>query len=193
MKIYTVQPQIVVDELLKNRIVYPISIHESIHESHECDSFKKAYSWLYEQMKLMNKDLGKNNGGMFWAHNRKADSYYYNGMLLELEKPTSEVIVSDYNMWHCILNNSPVVTQEEDYDYWESLSPDSAKNYLYDSWKKILDIRITPKHRIKPGVEIQKWYDKGERQVYQTCFTSIKLEDIRNISVAKKFKNIVVD
>lgn len=184
MKLYTVQPQEVINELNKNSIVYPFSIQDS--KNPDDVLYKLPYQWLYNQMKIMGKDMGKNDGGMFWAHNRKSDCRYYKkGYLIELEKPINQVIVSDYGLWHSPLNNGPVVNEEKDFDYWESLRDKESTDYLYESWKRILDIRITKKHRVKPGEFIKKCYQKGETITYQTCFTYIEAKDIISINVVK--------
>lgn len=183
MKLYTVQSQCVVDELNKSGIVYPLSIQAT----DEYENFKKAYAWMYHSMKLFRKDMGLGNGGMFWSFHKKNDCKYYKGqgLLLEIQKPIEEILVSNHEMWHCVLNNSPIETDEKSYDFFdEHIKNNKIQKdiYLLRNWRKILDLKITKNHRIKPGPYIIDWFESDKPTNYQACFTFLKISDVVSIN-----------
>ena len=64
MKLYTVQPQEVINELNKNSIVYPFSIQDS--KNPDDVLYKLPYQWLYNQMKIISP---KNHAKVFEVKN----------------------------------------------------------------------------------------------------------------------------
>lgn len=51
--------------------------------------------------------------------------------VLGLEVPESQILLSDFDLWHCVLNNSPVLDDEEDLD------PSLSKHEVERTWYRI--------------------------------------------------------
>ena len=97
---------------------------------------------------------------------------------IELEVPDEEIVLSDFDAWHFVLNDfcNPQCSSEEEYEQWEkyydSLSTEEQKKARVESWNEIFD--ITPHEN--------EWNRNGE--YIQATFWEIKPEyvvDVRDI------------
>ena len=145
-------------------------------------TFVKAYNWLSTQMK--NKIGNKPEGVTYpvWAWysydgvNKKPDrrrrlfTCYKNCELLELEIPESEIVLSDYDSWHYVLNdmwfdNSQNEAEwEELHNLYDSLPLDKQEKYKIASWQKVFDTSIVDTAWMKQGLYVQAtfWEIKPE-------------------------------
>jgi hypothetical protein len=104
-------------------------------------SFKPAYKWLCTQMEGRGIPLKGRPPMWAWAHKpdmRMAAHLYrgQHGMIrLELEVPDGLVLLSNYEAWHCVLNDHFLVTCGEEVEGMF----DHPRDEVEESWKKIFD------------------------------------------------------
>ena len=114
MVLWTVQPTTVVEELEKE------GVYRCNPQKAPClsdGSFTNAYRWLVKQMYTIIGNSPKGINYPVWAwyitdkkHQRpdmrkSAFRVFEPSCLIELEVPDNEVLLTDYNAWHCVLNN----------------------------------------------------------------------------------------
>jgi len=82
--------------------------------------------------------------------------------LLELEIPDSEVLLSDFIDWHCVLNDYPNLPDEA----WETMSDAEID-------------ALTDKEKLDSWLDILKGVD--ERDHVQACFWEIRPEYLKKV------------
>ena len=115
MRVWTIQPVSLFETLQQQKV-----LHSDFNQSqyHDYDDFIQAYAWLADQM---TKLIGPAPAGVkvpFWAwhtvdwKHRKVDlrttlfRIYPDPMVcLELEVDDEQVLLSDFENWHFVLNN----------------------------------------------------------------------------------------
>lgn len=116
--------------------------------------FRKSYDYM---MNLMDEKIGEAPSGVvlpIWAwhtsggHHKKPDlrsnnTYYDDSELIELEVPDSQVLLTDFDLWHSVLMNTPILP-DSIWEAWDNgtfnidnISEEEKKS----SWKQILDVR----------------------------------------------------
>ena len=122
--------------------------------------FTPAYLWMNDQMKkkisTYQKDLP------LWAWTKRPDfrSYRVNipkgesAFLIEFNKNPQEILISDFQNWHCVLNGYPFFSEKEEsslekkygtffIDYWNNVynfekeTPKNIKKMVEKSWQNI--------------------------------------------------------
>lgn len=187
MRLWTIQPVEVLEEI--NRLGYYIcNPKKAMYISDKEVNFKSSYDWLIIEME---KRIGKRPNGVsypVWAwHTRdwqykKPDlrqaGYDTPGtkcVCIELEVPDSEVVLSDYDVWHFILNdwyfdNS---MNEEEWDskhkYYDRLSPEKKLEKKLKSWQGVFN--ITPYE--------SDWFCRG--RYIQATFWVLKSSYIKKV------------
>ena len=187
MRLWTIQPIEVWEEM--NRLGYYVcNPKKAIYISDKEVSFKESYDWLIPEME---KRIGKRPNGVsypVWAwHTRdwqykKPDlrqaGYDTPGtkcVCIELEVPDNEVVLSDYDVWHFILNdwyfdNS---MNEEEWDskhkYYDRLSPEKKLEKKLKSWQGVFN--ITPYE--------SDWFCRG--RYIQATFWVLKSSYIKKV------------
>ena len=152
MRLWTVQPYCIY-ELIQKDGVYRCDITKS---SFAEDEILVAYNWLVDQMK---KRIGNPPKGVeypVWAwylregKNKRPDMrrsglrVTKKSVLLEIEIPDSEVLLTDFLDWHCALNDGACYygTSEEEFEkedaFYESLSEEEQRLYKIKSWEQII-------------------------------------------------------
>ena len=124
MRLTTVQPYEVLESLRSSgRFVCDIT-KSSLASGKDC-VFRAAYNWLVQKME---ERIGPAPIGVkypIWAWYRNDDNYvnwYSDGRKyakITIDIDSSRVVLSDYDDWHRVLNNSPLLNSaipEEDYD-----------------------------------------------------------------------------
>ena len=160
MRLWTCQPWSVVEKVVKDGS-FVCNPKKSTYINDKI--FREAYEWLIQQMI---KKIGKSDYHAvypIWAW------YFVSGEIpdftkwdylgnsetdvwIELEIPEDRVVLTDYSMWHCVLNRSINYkanyinnisdeewkrrTMEED-NYYYSLSREKRERYMKDSWERI--------------------------------------------------------
>lgn len=157
MRLYSIQTLEAYNSLIENGVLLG-------SDKYIWPEFKSSYDWLVQQMKL--KIGGKEyiNQYPIWAwfqyHDsikRKPDlrstSHLEKGTLgvrIEFEKPDNQVLLSDFNDWHCVLNYWPHIEDDKHFDKLlkdnnvkfgdvENYTPEIHK-FIQDSWQNIFDL-----------------------------------------------------
>lgn len=183
MRLWTLQPYRVY-ELIQNEGVYRCDINKSSFV--EMEEFMNAYEWIINQMK---KRIGNPPKGVkypVWAWylykgKNKRPSTRRSGLkvteksvLLEIEIPASEVLLTDFCNWHCLLNDCACyyATSDEDFEkedeFYESLSEEEQRLYKIRSWEQII---------CTPEVSLNR---------VQATFWELKASQIKNVWILNK-------
>ena len=158
MRLWTIQPVEVLEEI--NRLGYYIcNPKKAMYISDKEVNFKSSYDWLIIEME---KRIGKRPNGVSypvwawhtrdWLHKKpdlRQAGYDTPGTkcaCIELEIPDNQVVLSDYDLWHYVLNdwyfdNSKNEDEwESKHKYYDSLSPEKKLQKKLKSWQSMFDI-----------------------------------------------------
>lgn len=181
MKLWTIQP-IETWELF-NKQGYYHGTFEYIME------FPEAYDWMKKQLVIkigINKEYYP-----VWAWVQKPDlrtsghlDKGKKGVLLELNVDENEVLISDFDLWHYVLNYWYLPISEEDGDKFDKkleskgLSynkqkplPEPYNSIVEDSWQRIFDLDWVEESIT--GKQDNKWF--------QTVFWDLKIEQVKKV------------
>lgn len=185
MKLWTMQPIEVYNILLRDGVF--------ICDPDQVDmpEFLKAYDWL--NIHLNNKDPKPDNVSYpIWAWYRFNDMekkpdlrhtcYGTRGqkmVCLELEVPDEKVLLSDFDLWHWVLNDWWLDNcfyqeyREKDYDknhqWFKSLCPEKQRELKNSSWLQIFNI----------GRYESDWISRGK--YIQAVFWELKKEYVKKV------------
>ena len=192
MKLWTIQPIEFYNELIRNGEIYS---SEKYVDSH----FKESYSWMIVQME--NKIGKRPNKNIYpiWSWYQYKNSEYKRpdlrtsgflpkgtkGVRIEFEKPEPEILLSDFDLWHFVLNYWHIADnkkQELEFDKLlkasslkftdkEKYTP-KLKNILESSWNKIFDMNYD-------SVYVE---DEFKRKKIQATFWTLKSTEIINVN-----------
>lgn len=162
MKLWTIQPYNVY-EVIKSTGIYRCK--PSLSSLLEMEEFVNAYEWLSKEMK---KRIGNPPSDVkfpVWAwykidgKNHRPDMrtcdmrVFEKSVLMEIEIPDNQVLLSDFDLWHIVLNDMifykadfiPNISDEEwnletdkEDAYYNSLSAKEKTVYKENSWKKVI-------------------------------------------------------
>lgn len=153
MKLWTMQPIKVWEKIEKDGVFH---CDEKLSENNE--DFKESYAWMVEQMDKRMKHPNKCVLPVWAWHtynweNKKPDlreSGFGNPkercVCLELEIPDEEVLLSDFNAWHYVLNHSwfDDSKNEEEWDklheWFDNLPGEEREKLRIESWQKIFNV-----------------------------------------------------
>lgn len=180
MRLWTIQPEEVYEQILRDG---KYILDED--KSSNCKDFNQAYSWLKKQMDI--KGI-KNDNNLLWAwhtfngKHHKPDLRYSaydtrgtKSVCLELEIPDERVLLSDYNAWHYVLNDSylDMSTNEEEWnkerDWFDHLPFDERQKVKEESWQRIFDTTYFKNDWVSKGVYVQ------------ATFYGLELNDIKRV------------
>ena len=125
-----------------------------------------SYRWMYRQMIKRIKDV---DDSMVWLWPSRPDlrcSGYLNkgtkGVLLELELNESQVLMSDFELWHYVLMDIPITMYDDEII-------DKEK-----SWERIFDFNVCK--------EIYKAHDEESLEIFKQGVTSkVKKNNVKLI------------
>lgn len=124
------------------------------------EDFKDAYKWMSDHMSLYNIQKPSDVSSPIWAWHtwnwkHKKPDFRMIGLglpgvkyvCIELEIPDNQVLLSDFDQWHCVLNdiyNNPGKTEEE-WEMWDAKYEAITKPVIKQlrkhlSWLDIFDI-----------------------------------------------------
>lgn len=148
-------------------------------------SFRKAYDWMSQQMRLVIGTPTTNTTFPFWAwhifdgKNCKPDlrctefRYYTTPQVcLELEIPKTQVLLSDEEAWHCVLNDFYYSEPTSDIEFeienllYNALTPPEQEQLKYQSWKNIFDVcqqKPPLKHKNSQFIQATFWQLHSEQ------------------------------
>lgn len=176
MRLWTFQPIEVYDILTEKGI---FTCEPSKSTMIEFDGFEKAYRWLTIQMI---KRIGPPPAGVsfpiwawhttYWKH-KKPDlrrtefrNYSQPMVCLEIEKPDKDILLSDEENWHLVLNDSFIADSEEDFDNFYEQPSEIRKE---ESWKKIFDISPYENNWLRKGMFVQ------------ATFWELNISEVKNV------------
>lgn len=208
MKIWTIQPVYVYDKLREEKVLYTDITKSSCYNFSDflCNELKKdnievdesdftvfnvAYDWLKDRMSEV-IERPSNATYPWWGwykrnmRNSKPDlreSGYANKgeqlVCMELELEESNVLLSDFDLWHFCISNSfiPDVDNEAEfdaqYDWFESLSKEEQEKEKFKSWETIFDTHL----------DFRPWHKRGKW--VQATFWELRLEDVKKVEYFK--------
>lgn len=168
MKIWTFKEQSQFESLKANGELY--GDYSKILET--WDHFIEPYNWIKTKIPKMNKDYYP-----IWAWTKKPKlshplfSNYKNSqqLLIELEVPDQDCLLSCFSLWHCVLNDMVVCNHDNDkiYDRYKRLEKSNPSRYeklKLRSWDRILN---------------PKWFETTE--YLQVCVAKIEKSQIKSI------------
>ncbi|WP_458407641.1 DUF3841 domain-containing protein [Anaerotignum sp.] len=192
MKLWTVQPLFIYEQLSKGMTYY---CDEELCSLLDIDHIKQAYEWMAQQMEKRVSLPPEGVKYPVWAWHtiggkhktpdlRQAMFRNFKGsyVCIELEIPDDEVLLSDYDAWHMVLNDQYIdfSFSEDEYNraiaYFESLSKEEQKNQKIKSWDNVFF--ITPYHNA--------WTSMGE--YIQATFWELKPEYMKSVRFIKEKK-----
>ena len=171
MRLVTIQDKPAYDELIvKGVLRCKAELAEWLCE----DNFRQSYDWLAEQMK---RRVGVPPTGVvypIWAWYlldgkpakvdlRKTEFNNYRGenYALTIEVPDEQVLLSDEENWHFVLNKwlRGASKNKQEYDkeqaWLETFPPDEQQNVKTISWENIFDITTFENNWHRQGYYIQ--------------------------------------
>jgi len=151
------------------------------------DEFQDAYKWMREQMCLRIPNSPTNTFPFWawerwWGYKRKPDlrsSEYrdWHGFRIEFEIPDELVLLSDFDLWHSVLNNLYLPNDPfGDVDNYCEIVFDTphTKEEIEESWQRIFNIEL----------------EKEQQRSTQACFWEIKLDWVKGVTeFGKRFKD----
>lgn len=183
MRFYTIQPKAIVT-MLRNQQTFFCEKDKCAFQE---EPFQKAYAWMRTQMIRKLGVPEKSDAYPIWLYylwdkenNYTPDEESDFDYLITLEIPEERVLLSDFDLWHDVLNNMfcGVERNEEEYDknreYLDSLSHEERQKKIEASWQNIFD--ITPFHN--DFISIGNYV--------QGCTWCIRPEDIISIKPIQK-------
>ena len=141
MKLWTIQTPDVYEKILKEGKYFCDEKKANLLES---DEFRNAYNWLSKKMvqKIGHSKVKYPVWGWYCidGKNKKPDlrlsGYGERGkelVCLEIEIPDEKVVLSDYDLWHFVLNDIYLFDDDEELDDLEDITKEEKEK----SWDKI--------------------------------------------------------
>jgi hypothetical protein len=115
-----------------------------------------AYDWMAEQLR---KRIGEPPAGVYypvWAWHslsgrherpdlRRTEFRHYSGgpVCLGIEVPEAQVLLSDEEAWHIVLNdgyNCPGEDIDAEYEWFDALPEEERRRVKIQSWERIFDV-----------------------------------------------------
>lgn len=173
--------------------------------------FKESYEWMKHQMIKRGIYPQHHDDDLFWGWAYSGDRgkkqvdlrvrrHQNKGLyLLDIEKSEKDLLLSDFDFWHFVLNYWPLSTSLKEEKYWDKVS--SINNFyiekpikdlfiheqLSQSWNSIFELEFKDNafyyklHKLK-----QKYLNIYKQKILvQATFWSIKLEEVKNIRFIK--------
>jgi hypothetical protein len=84
------------------------------------------------------------------------------------------VLLSDFDMWHAVLNNSPLVSSDEEWDAIEALPEAERQSVCEATWPGIFAV---------DGPPDPYWQGSNASRIVQACFEVLRLDDVREVTV----------
>jgi uncharacterized protein DUF3841 len=153
------------------------------------EGFEDAYAWMRSQMALRLPHYGGHWPWWAWVHppcghlrpDLRERQLYHNGwpegtvcMRLELDVPDVELLLSDFDMWHAVLNISPLVSSDEEWDAIEGLPEPEQRSVKEATWPRLfaLDEPQDP-----------FWHGTDRQRTVQACFETLRLADVCHVTM----------
>lgn len=189
MRIWTIQTKAAWDALNADGVL-------RARREHQSDDWPEAYDWMRDRVIERIGLPPLPDGAPLWGWYRwlnesqprpdlRAIRHYWHPpglyVLMECELPQESVVLSDFDAWHIVLNNSYVaISEDDDANYEAQLSryrdcPDeealaALRQKFYKSWERIIDMdALTEPH----------WHSEDKKSI-QACFWQIERDQVRS-------------
>jgi hypothetical protein len=165
MRLWTIQPAFLYGQIKQTGFYHCDANNPEVALEHYFDD---AYDWLAEQMK---KRIGNPPAGVkypvwawhTWKGTCKRPDLRYSGhakrgtpcVLLEIEIPDEQVVLTDFDTWHFVLNKWYYCDTEEESDYFETIPKEKQAILMKQSWLKVFDVAPFNNKWIRRGESIQ--------------------------------------
>ncbi|MCD5407731.1 DUF3841 domain-containing protein, partial [Candidatus Bipolaricaulota bacterium] len=151
VRVWTIQPVEVLERLEAERVLYadPSRIPEE---------FRHAYDWMRTQMERRIPGYGGHYPWWGW-HSPRPDlrrsghlPQGTRGVRLELELDPAEMLLSDFDAWHVVLNRGYLALSEDEEEAWYRRFaaavpdrrawplPEPWRSDILSSWERIFDL-----------------------------------------------------
>lgn len=194
LTLWTVQPIKWYEKLLQERVIFG---RKDLSDWYKDDDvgFIKAYDWLVVQMEKRISPKPFENALPIWAWyhylnvDKKRPDLRSSGFLpkgqkgvrIEFRKKESEILLSDFDLWHCVLNYFFITDNEKEDAEFDALLnkfglkfterenvPVQIHEIIIKSWEKILDMNYSSEYSVSP-------FDKKS---IQATFWSLSVNEI---------------
>lgn len=148
------------------------------------DDFRFAYDWISQQMI---QKIGVPPDGIHypvwawyqWEGKRKRRDLRRSGyakrgtplVQITFEAEENEFLLSDFDDWHCVLNDSYLATSESELDDFYDQFPQPTRNEIEPSWQRIFDLT-----RYEPN-----WDCLPDQKSIQATLWQIKMEQVKKV------------
>ena len=198
MKLWTIQTTEFYDTLKKNGVVY------CDRESWLCQEYRDMYDWMANEMRKRignppNPEVRYPIWAWYQYHSRKKpkppispnvlDSDQEVGVMLEIEIPDDEVLLSDFDLWHVPLNGHPISDDMKLMHRFKAFRatlggscdfedyPEDLKHDIMITWSAVFDLRT----------KLRQWMAKAMwNRSIQACFWELKLEQVVKVCYIHK-------
>jgi hypothetical protein len=159
---------------------------------------RTAYRWMSDQMqtRLATKHAHFPLWGWYqWQGTRRcrpdlrASGYLAKeeiGVRIEIDLPGTSVLLSDFNLWHCVLNYSYLAfNEQEDDEFVHELEeagvsqmrpyPEPFNHRVLLSWQRIFDLEAG---------DVEWWGPLSER-IIQATFWELTISQVRHVDIFK--------
>ncbi|GBU26898.1 hypothetical protein R84B8_00413 [Treponema sp. R8-4-B8] len=195
MRLWTIQAQEAYKQLRKNGVLHASEEHVWCE-----DSLRHAYDWMAAE--LAKKDVMPEGirypiwAWYQWQGKRKKRDLRERGFMkrgnpavqLEIEIPDNKVLLSDFDVFHCVLNNLYVCSSEEDHERFEKWY--ESMGIGYGDWKN--DASQDEKLQIVQRAIVESWagvfdltkeddnylYGKNEEKSIQAVFWELREDQV---------------
>ena len=180
MRVWTIQLLEVLSRLEEERVLYPDPAYMS-------QEFRYAYDWMRDQMQRRIPGCGGHYPWWGW-HSPRPDLRQSGhllrgtqGVRLELELEPSQVLLSDFDAWHVVLNRGYLALSEDEDEAWYRRfevavpnrwawpPPEPWHSDILTSWERIFDLET---------LATSDYWGEGPRYI-QATFEVLRLADVR--------------
>ena len=148
------------------------------------DDMRYAYDWIAQQMCTRVVTSPPNVRYPVWAWyqwegKRKRRDLRYSGyakrgtpmVQIEFVVEDKNVLLSDFDDWHGVLNNTYIADNQEDFDRFYLPGSEESQEEIYASWEKVFDLdRYTP-----------NWDCPPERKSIQACLWEVHMSQVKKV------------
>lgn len=183
MRVWTIQPLEVLSRLEDGQVLYA-------NPAHVPQEFRHAYDWMRAQMQRRIPGYGGHYPWWSW-HSPRPDlrqSGYLprgtQGMRLELEIEPSQVLLSDFDAWHLVLNRGYLALYEDEDETWYRRfeaavpnqwawpPPEPWHSDIVTSWERVFDLE---------ALAASNYWGEGPHYI-QATFEALRLADVRGVT-----------
>jgi hypothetical protein len=143
IKLYTIHPVVVLETLERETCLRGKA-------SLADEDFFDAYHWLMLQMSKRIPDYRGGTPLFAWVEKPPFNEYREYvpagglGVCLEINIPRERILLSDFHLWHCVLNNWHLGLTNKEEERWErNRSTKQHRQAMKKSWDRIFDLSLT--------------------------------------------------